>query len=106
MITNEPKLDHDKYPQVFNREYPIKDMSIGYIKTQLEKIDRTEINSEYLDDLRKEYKFKTGNDFVLEKDKKPAPKSVKKLKPISKPNELKKMTFINTQTPTTNGKQI
>ena len=64
MITNEPKLDHDKYPQVFNREYPIKDMSIGYIKTQLEKIERTEINSEYLNDLKAEYKFKTTIRFV------------------------------------------
>ena len=63
-MANKQQLEHEKYPQVFNREYPIKDMSIGYLKTQIEKIERTEINSEYLNDLRAEYKFKTTVKFV------------------------------------------
>lgn len=59
MKSNEIKLEHENYPQVFNREYPIKDMSIGYLKTQIEKITRTEINSDYLNDLKAEYAYKT-----------------------------------------------
>ena len=58
-MKDDEKLNHEFYPQVFNREYPIKNMSIGYLKTQIEKIERTEINSEYLKDLKTEYKLRT-----------------------------------------------
>jgi hypothetical protein len=47
-----------EYPQVNGNKYPIDKMSIGYLKTQLEKIKRTEINSNYKSEIEKEYNKK------------------------------------------------
>ena len=80
MSLDKIKLEHENYPQVSNREYPIKDMSIGYLKTQIEKITRTEINSDYLNDLKAEYAYKTRLIFKQVKYVEEFNKLVEKLK--------------------------
>lgn len=75
-------MDKNKtYPQVNGNEYPIDKMSLGYLKTQLEKITRTGKKAEYKEDIEKQYNAK-----------KPAP--IKKVRKTKK-NEIFKsiLTF-------------
>lgn len=54
----EEKKDLSLYPRLLPKPIKIEDMSKGYIKTQLEKIKHTGINSEYEKKLKKELKVK------------------------------------------------